>query len=91
MYKISKRGKILRSEYLTGDGDQSDELKVRDVERLGEVGFFGRQSAFELGAFDDLRLDLSRYLNIRLNFFVHLISLVVSERSILIRLKAELH
>lgn len=47
---------------------------MRKVERLGEVGFFSGQSAFDFGAFDDLRLDLPRYLNIRFDFFVHLIS-----------------
>lgn len=47
---------------------------MRKVERLGEVGFFSGQSAFDFGAFDDLRLDLPRCLNIRFDFFVHLIS-----------------
>lgn len=73
----------------TGDSVQSSELKVRDVERLGEVRFFGGQSVFDFRALDDLRFDLSCDLNIRLDFFVHLISQAVYERSDIIWLKIE--
>ena len=47
---------------------------MRNVKRLGKLGFSDRKSSFELRALDDLWFYLSRYLNVGFDFFIHLIN-----------------
>lgn len=74
--------KNLIEETHTSENEQGVDLELRNVKRLGELRLFAGQRLLDLRALDDLRLDLSRNLDVRLEFSVHLKSMRLRSRNL---------
>lgn len=61
------------TELITSDGYVSYSVELQHATRRDQLGFLRCQIALDLLAFDDAGFNLSRYLNISLDFFVDLI------------------